>query len=162
MDLPLNEIKLLVLDFDGVFTDNRVYLNEEGVESVVCHRGDGMGISLLKKQTQMPVVVISTERNKVVMARCQKLNIPCFHGIDDKLTQLKKVVDHYQTTLNNVMFVGNDVNDLECLQASGVGTIVADAHASVVPHANLVLKNKGGDGAVREVCDLLMEHQRNT
>ena len=150
---------MLVLDFDGVFTDNKVYLTEDGIESVRCDRGDGMGISLLKKNTDVNIVVISTEKNKVVLTRCKKLGIPCFHGIDHKLGQLNWVLKEYNSSLDKVLFLGNDINDLECIKAARIGAAVADSHYSVIPHADLMLKSNGGNGAVREICDLLLERK---
>ena len=150
-----DKIDLIVLDFDGVLTDNRVWVDENGLERVAAHRGDGMGISLVKK-AGYTVVVLSTETNKVVAARCKKLKIPVFHGIEDKGPALEKLANDYQAKLENTVYVGNDVNDLPCLEIVGCAVVAADAHSSVVPSADIVLTKNGGHGAVRELCDMVL------
>lgn len=147
-------IGLLALDFDGVFTDNRVWVLEDGREAVACNRSDGMGLSMLRARG-MEVVVLSTEKNPVVGFRCQKLNLPCYQGLEDKIATLQKIVQEKEIALENVVFVGNDVNDLACMQRVGCGVAVADAHPTVLREANLVLEQPGGYGAVRELCDLI-------
>lgn len=153
--------KALVLDFDGVLTDNRVVTDQRGEESVVCDRADGMGLELLRNQTDLEVAVFSKERNPVVDARCAKLGIPCFSARDDKLGALKTWLQERGIRAADCCFVGNDVNDRECMEAVGCGVAVADAHLEVLPSANLVLANKGGQGAVREICDLLRQKLGN-
>ena len=110
---------MLVFDFDGVMTDNRVLVFEDGREAVLCSRGDGMGLDLLKK-SGLPLAVISKEVNPVVSARCRKLKIPCEQGIDDKLGVLARITAEQGLTLADVAFMGNDVNDLACMTAAGV------------------------------------------
>lgn len=154
------KIKLLVLDFDGVLTDNRVIVDEDGKESVICDRGDGLGLDALRKR--IPIVVISKETNKVVKARCKKLKIRCYNSIDDKLTQLKKVCGEYKIGLGNVCYVGNDINDLDCVKAVGFGVAVADSHPKVLSSAKYVTKKNGGRGAVREVCGILLSSLRRS
>src|SRR5690606_20691095 len=116
MDRLPATIDAVVFDFDGVFTDNRVYLNEQGIESVACHRGDGMGIGLLKK-TGIPLLVLSKEPVPIVVKRCEKLGLECQHGVDEKLSQFKRWLADHQASLPNTIYMGNDVNDAECLQA---------------------------------------------
>jgi len=152
----LKGVKLLGLDFDGVMTDNRVLISQDGVESVVCHRGDGLGIERLKK-AGIPVVVVSKESNPVVSARCHKLGIPCFQNVTDKVAALKQAAEAHNVELDKVAYVGNDVNDTACIEAVGVGVAVADAHPEVRAVANIVTRAAGGEGAVREICDLILE-----
>ncbi len=147
---------LVVLDFDGVLTDNRVWVSESGEESVACNRSDGMGLSMLRKNG-IRVIVLSTERNPVVAARCKKLNLPCDQGIDDKRSALLRLAKKYDANLDDVVYIGNDVNDLECICMVGCGIAVADAHPTVLNAADVVLTNRGGYGAVREFCDLLLK-----
>ena len=147
---------LVVLDFDGVLTDNRVWVSEAGEESVACNRSDGMGLSMLRK-SGIQVVVLSTERNPVVAARCKKLNLPCDQGIDDKRSALLRLTKQYGADMDDVVYIGNDVNDLACINMVGCGIAVADAHPSVLNAADIVLTNRGGYGAVREFCDLLLK-----
>ncbi len=151
----LGQVELVVFDFDGVFTDNLVYVSQDGVESVVCWRSDGLGISKIKK-LGMPVWVISTEKNHVVEARCRKLEIDFVKGCDDKLAALKSLTKRYGCSLHNVVYTGNDINDTACLEAVGIPIVVEDSHPEVIPKARYVTLNSGGQGAVREVCDLIV------
>jgi N-acylneuraminate cytidylyltransferase len=146
----------LVLDFDGVFTDNRVYVMQDGLEAVACHRGDGMGISLLR-QKGIPVLVISSEVNPVVEVRCEKIGVPCLSSVSDKLASLRQWLEVQGISLENTIYVGNDMNDLACIRAVGCGVAVADAHSSVRAAADIVLSRVGGDGAVREIIDMIVE-----
>jgi N-acylneuraminate cytidylyltransferase len=148
---------LLVLDFDGVMTDNRVLVREDGGEAVFCNRGDGMGLSFLR-QRGIPVVVLSTETNPVVAARCLKLKIDCQQGLEDKASALATLAAARGVPLSQVTYVGNDVNDVGCMQAAGYAIAVADAHPAALAEADLVLKNSGGNGAVRELCDIILSH----
>jgi len=152
----LRSVRLLVLDFDGVMTDNRVLVLEDGREAVLCSRGDGMGIGLLKA-AGVPVAVISKEVNPVVGARCRKLGIPFLQGIDDKLAEFRRVAAEHGVELAETAFMGNDVNDLACMHAAGVAIAPADAHPQALQAASLVTTAFGGVGAVREVCDLLLD-----
>jgi N-acylneuraminate cytidylyltransferase len=151
----LQAVQLLALDFDGVMTDNRVLVFEDGREAVLCSRGDGMGLDLLRA-TGIPILVISKEGNPVVTARCRKLKIPCEQGVADKLPVLERAARERGVALSQVAFMGNDVNDLSCLRAVGLGIAPADAHPQVLRQADLITIAAGGVGAVREVCDLLM------
>jgi YrbI family 3-deoxy-D-manno-octulosonate 8-phosphate phosphatase len=144
----------LVLDFDGVFTDNKVIVFQDGREAVVCHRGDGWGLAQLKK-LGVPIVVLSTEENPVVRARCDKLGIACMQGIQDKLTRLTAWLRTNKIDISQVVYVGNDVNDLACLRAAGCGIAVGDAHPRARAAAKIILSAPGGQGAIREIADLI-------
>lgn len=150
----IRAIKLVLFDFDGVFTDNMVYVAQDGSESVRCYRGDGIGLSKLRK-LGIETAVISTENNPVVSARCRKLNLPCIQGCEDKRAALDKILADKKVTLNQVAFVGNDINDLPCLTCVGLPIVVQDAHSDVLPYAFYRTTQCGGCGAVREVCDLI-------
>ena len=152
----LENIKALVMDFDGVFTDNRVLVFDDGREAVFVSRSDGMGISILRK-LDFPMIVISTERNAVVTIRCEKLALECVQGVDDKLPVLREWAQNKSIDLQDVAYVGNDVNDAECMDAVGVAIAVADAHPSALGIANLVLSASGGQGAIREVVDMIIK-----
>lgn len=149
------EIKLLVLDFDGVLTDNRVFVSEDGKESVACNRSDGLGIEMLQKKG-VKVVVISKEKNNVVQARCKKLEVECKTGIDNKIDLFLQIVKENNLSMGQVCYVGNDIVDVDCIKAAGIGTAVADAYKCAIKSAKYVCKNKGGYGAVREVADLIL------
>ncbi len=150
------DISLLVLDFDGVLTDDRVYVNQHGEETVAAHRGDGMGISRAKK-AGIEVIILSKEKNPVVQARGNKLKIDVYQGIDDKGQKLQEILKEKGLSAEQVVYVGNDINDLPCFPLVGLAVAVADAHPEVIVQAGLVLRKKGGFGAVREICDLLVD-----
>ena len=156
LSLLPSPIAALVLDFDGVLTDNRVHVDQDGRESVTCSRGDGMGLELLRERG-LPLLVLSKEQNPVVQARCSKLKIRCLQGIDHKLAALKRFCAEQNIALERTVYVGNDINDLECLAAVGCGVAVADAHPEAKRQAVLVLRSNGGFGAVRELCDLILD-----
>ena len=145
----------VVFDFDGVFTDNRVIVSEDGSEAVVCDRSDGLGIARLR-QAGIPMVVISTEKNPVVKQRCQKLNLDCLQDIDEKLPVLKSWLAEQGIDLAHTVYVGNDINDFACLQAVGCGVVVQDAYPEAHAAAKLVLAAAGGQGAVREIAELIL------
>ena len=149
----LHATRLVAFDFDGVFTDNMVYVSEEGQEWVRCYRGDGLGLRKLER-LGISTIVLSTEVNPVVEVRCRKLKIPCVQGLEDKLSSLRNIVRDQGISLAEVAYVGNDINDLACLKEVGLPIVVQDAHPDVVPSARYQTRTSGGEGAVREVCDL--------
>ncbi|MEM7065946.1 MAG: SIS domain-containing protein [Cyanobacteria bacterium P01_B01_bin.77] len=155
IDDRLRRIKLLILDFDGVLTDNRVLVTQDKTEGVFCHRGDGWGIARLR-ELGLEIVVLSTEPNPVVQARCDKLNITCIHGCDDKPAALHNLAQARSLSLEEIGYVGNDVNDLGCMQQVGVPIAVADAVPEIKATACFVTAQPGGYGAVREVADRLI------
>jgi YrbI family 3-deoxy-D-manno-octulosonate 8-phosphate phosphatase len=153
------QVRLLVLDFDGVLTDNRVWVDQDGRESVAATRSDGIGISRLRN-AGVEVVVLSTEINPVVAARCRKLNLPFIQGVEEKGEALRVLLMEKGVEPECTVYLGNDVNDLPCLAIAGWAVVVADAHPDAAIHADHVLARRGGYGAVRELCDLLASHQR--
>lgn len=146
---------LLVLDFDGVITDDRVYVSEDGKEAVCCTRGDGMGTTLLRR-AGFPVLVLSTEKNPVVAARCAKLKVECVQGVADKTAELRRLLEERGVNPQQVVFVGNDINDLGCVRLVGCGLCVADGHPVLQRTARGVLTRPGGRGAVREIAELIL------
>lgn len=151
-----SRVEALILDFDGVLTDNRVWTDETGREAVASNRSDSEGLSRLR-QVGVQVWVISKESNPVVAARCNKLHIPFLQGISDKETALKKLLVEREINPAYTVYVGNDVNDLPCFPVVGWAVAVADAQPEVVRQADYVLTRAGGHGAVREVCDLIQQ-----
>ena len=147
-------VRCAAFDFDGVFTDNMVIVSEDGKESVRCSRADGIGLSRLRASGVL-AVVISTEKNPVVSARCRKLNLPCVQGSDDKVASLVDWLKPHGIELAEVSFLGNDVNDEPVLKAVGFPAVVADAHPDVIGLARYRTLTPGGHGAVREFCDLI-------
>ena len=151
----ISRAKLLIFDFDGVFTDNIVYVSEDGTESVSCWRSDGLGLSKIK-QLGIPIYVLSTEKNPVVTARCDKLQIDCIQDCENKLLAIKRLAQQYRCSLDEILFVGNDINDQSCLEAVGLPMVVADAYPDVTMFSRYTTQNCGGRGAVREICDLIV------
>ncbi len=149
-----SQVALVVFDFDGVMTDDRVWVDQDGHESVAAHRGDGMGIALLRK-AGIPAIVLSTEPNPVVAARCRKLGLPVQQDIQDKAEAVRKLLSERQVDPAQVIYLGNDINDLPCFPLVGCAVVVADAHPEAKVAADLVLEHNGGHGAVRELVDII-------
>ena len=154
----LNQIKAVIFDFDGVFTDNRVIVSTTGEEFVICDRGDGMGTNLLAA-AGIKMLILSKEKNAVVTSRGKKLNIEVIQGCDDKLPELIKWLQKNNVDAQQSAYIGNDINDLECLKHVGVAVIPADAHHSVIDTATWILQHNGGRGAIREFADVLLENR---
>lgn len=150
------KLRLLALDFDGVLTDNRVWVDQDGREMIAANRSDSMGLNLLRK-AGVDVVVISTETNPVVSARCRKMQVPVVQGVTDKATVLKNYLAEKNIPAGKVVFLGNDVNDLPCFPLVGCAAAPADGEAAVRHEADLVLSRNGGHGAVRELVDLILQ-----
>lgn len=154
---PLPEqIDLIIFDFDGVMTDNRVWVSEDGHEMVAAYRSDSTGLSRLRK-TGVKAVVLSSEVNPVVTARCRKMNLPVYQGIADKGEALAGVLRDLDVRPENTIYLGNDINDLPCFPLVACALVVADALPEAKRRADIVLSHNGGHGAVRELCDLLMQ-----
>jgi N-acylneuraminate cytidylyltransferase len=154
-----NPVAALVMDFDGVLSDDTVTVSEDGTESVRCSRSDGLGLELLLKDG-LPMIVLSREANKVVRARTEKLRLECIHGLEHKLDTLKEWAVRNGIELARTIYVGNDINDLECMAAVGFPVAPADAHPLARDAAKLVLDHNGGRGAVRELADLILAQRR--
>lgn len=150
----LASVKLLVFDFDGVFTDNSVYVSQDGIESVRCWRSDGLGLARLRS-LGVHLQIVSTEINPVVTTRAQKLKIPCKQGIDDKAAAIAEISKELGVEPAYTMFVGNDINDIPAFNIVGIPVAVADAYPETYPHVIFNTDKPGGYGAVREVCDLI-------
>jgi YrbI family 3-deoxy-D-manno-octulosonate 8-phosphate phosphatase len=145
---------LVAFDFDGVFTDDAVYVSQDGSELVRCWRGDGLG---LRKLDALGIgsAILSTETNPVVSIRARKMRIRCLQGLDNKYDSLAALAREAHLELSEVAFVGNDVNDLVCFTAVGLPIGVRNAHEDVLGSIRYRTTNAGGCGAVREVCDTL-------
>ncbi|MFE9386322.1 cytidylyltransferase domain-containing protein [Streptomyces sp. NPDC007025] len=154
--LPTREdVDAVVLDFDGTQTDDRVYIDAEGRETVAVHRGDGLGIAALRR-AGLEVLILSTETNPVVAARAAKLRLPVLHGIDRKDLALKQWCEERGIAPERVLYAGNDANDLPCFALAGWPVAVADAHDVVRAAARAVTTRGGGAGAVREIAGWLV------
>jgi len=153
--VKLVRIKVVLFDFDGTMTDGTVYVDQNGVESVRVSRKDGLGIDMLRN-AGFELGIISKEKNSVVAARASKLKIPCFQGVDGKAIIIR---EKYGDRLNEVLFMGDDINDLEAISIVGVGVTLADGHPKCKEVAAFITKARGGEHAVREVCDLILSVQ---
>jgi YrbI family 3-deoxy-D-manno-octulosonate 8-phosphate phosphatase len=156
---PIPEkIELIVIDFDGVITDNRVWTDETGKETVASFRSDSLRLRELNERG-IEVIVLSSEPNPVVRARAAKMGLKAIQGIDirSKGEAMKKLLLDKKIDAGHVVFVGNDLNDLPCFEIAGWTVAVADAYPEVIQSADYVLSRAGGHGAVRELCDLLLK-----
>jgi 3-deoxy-D-manno-octulosonate 8-phosphate phosphatase (KDO 8-P phosphatase) len=155
----LERIRFAVFDFDGVFTDNRVWVNERGEETVAFSRSDGLGLRRLD-DVGVQYLIVSMERSPIVGARAEKLRVDCVQGVEDKLPVVRDRAAAAGVSLDETAYVGNDINDLECLRAVGLPVVPADAWPEVTPLAKWVLSRSGGAGCVREFCDAVWEARR--
>jgi len=149
-------VDALVMDFDGVFTDDRVFVDQDGREAVACSRRDGLGLEMLAK-AGLPMVVISKEQNPVVAARCRKLGIACHHGIEAKLGLLQQWLTGQGIDPARTAYIGNDVNDVECMRHVAFAVAPRDAHPAARDAADMVLDADGGRGALRELAELILQ-----
>ena len=150
----LSEVKFIATDFDGVWTDNKVYTDTCGNESVRSCKYDSLGLKLFRAKYEIPIVIISSETNQCVQMRCEKLGIPLIDSTFNKEVALKKAVNKVNIDLSNVLYVGNDLNDLTVMKRVGISVTVADAPSDIVEAADIILSKNGGDGAMREVFEL--------
>lgn len=155
----LQNIKLIALDFDGVLTDGMVYVSEDGSEQVRCSRRDGLAVHLLRKYG-IEVQVISKEENAVVRERCKKMGIACNQGVingEGKAEILERIAQQLGISLEQVAFVGDDINDVAALRKAGVAITVADGHSAVKAIADITTNGKGGEHILREVAELILD-----
>ena len=150
-------IKMIICDFDGVVTNNLVITDQNGKESVVASRSDSMHIKKLREMG-VEVMILSSEPNPVVMARAEKMGVEAMHGIgmQDKGRVMREVLEQKNVKADNVVYVGNDLNDLPCFEIAGWSVAVADAYPEVIRAADHVLTKTGGHGAIRELCELIL------
>lgn len=158
--LRLKAIKLVVFDFDGVFTDNAVYVLQDGTEAVRCNRSDGWGLERLR-EIGVEMMILSTEENPVVSARAKKLQLPVRQNVEDKAGALEVIRKQKRLNWPEIAYVGNDINDLECLKKVGFPVIVHDAHPEIRLAGFYRTDSVGGNGAVREICDLIWSSRRS-
>jgi N-acylneuraminate cytidylyltransferase len=154
-------IELVILDFDGVITDNRVWTDQDGREAVAAYRSDSPRIGELKARG-IEVLILSSEPNSVVSARAKKMGVEAIHGVglQDKGRVMREVLEQRNIKPENVVYVGNDLNDLPCFEVAGWSVAVADAFPEVLRAADYVLSRPGGHGAVRELCELILKYSR--
>ena len=150
------DVDVVITDFDGVHTDDSATVDEDGYETVRVSRADGMGVERLRN-AGVPMLILSKETNRVVRARAAKLQVDVLHGIDGKADAVRDWLRQQGVALERAAYLGNDINDLGPMELVGWPVAVADAHPAVRRAARLVLSHSGGRGAVRELCDLVLE-----
>jgi YrbI family 3-deoxy-D-manno-octulosonate 8-phosphate phosphatase len=151
------KIDLIICDFDGVLTDNRVWTDQDGKESIAAWRSDSLRIGELRAQG-VEVMIISSEPNTVVATRAKKMGVEAIHGVglQEKGRVMREVLEQKKVPAENVIYIGNDLNDLPCFEVAGWSVAVADAYPEVIRAADHVLTKIGGHGALRELCDLIL------
>ncbi len=157
---PMPErVKMILCDFDGVVTDNLVLTDENGKEAVSASRSDSMHIKTLREKG-VEVMILSSEPNPVVLARAKKMGVEAIHGIgmQDKGRVMREVLEQKKVRAGEVIYIGNDLNDLPCFEIAGWSVAVADAYPEVLRAADHVLTKPGGRGAVRELCEMVLKN----
>lgn len=153
------DVDAVITDFDGVHTDHAVIVAQDGRESVRVSRADGLGVERLRS-VGIPLLIVSKEINPVVQARAAKLGVELMHSVEDKRRVVGEWLREREIPADRAAYLGNDVNDLGPMGLVGWPVAVADAHRAVQHAARLVLTRPGGYGAVRELCDLIIEYRR--
>jgi 3-deoxy-D-manno-octulosonate 8-phosphate phosphatase (KDO 8-P phosphatase) len=152
MKISLDDIDVFVFDFDGVLTNNLVQIDQYGKESVSCSRADGLAFDVLRKLNK-PVYILSTEKSLVVSERAKKLKIPVIQGVADKMKAIKELADKNSFSLENIVYVGNDLNDYYAMKLCGFSLCPSDSHSKIKEISNNILKTAGGKGVVREILE---------
>jgi len=155
MKILIDNIDALVFDFDGVLTNNLVYLSQTGEESVACSRADGLAFDVLRKINK-PTFILSTEESSVVAMRAKKLKVPLVQGVSDKVKAIKELVDENHYNLKNILYVGNDLNDYLVMQLCGYSACPADSHPKIKEVSKYILNTKGGNGVIRELLEQVL------
>ena len=150
--ISIDDIDLFLFDFDGVLTDNSVYISEEGVESVRCNRSDGIGFEALNKLKKKSYI-ISTETNPVVSVRAKKINIKSMQGVKNKTEAMKIIINREKIDQKKVLFIGNDINDYKVMKNCGYSVCPSDSHPKIKSIATFILNKKGGEGIVIELLE---------
>lgn len=151
----LQKIDAICLDFDGVLTDNKVTVCQDGTESVCCSRADGLAFDALKK-VGLPVFILSTEKNPVITARAKKLRIPAYQGIKNKRSKLTLLCQQKGYQLDRMLYVGNDLNDYLPMQLCGHSACPSDSHPAIKKIAAVTLQTAGGQGVIRELVENIL------
>ena len=167
-DFPsIKDINTIIFDFDGVFTNNKVYVDQDGIESVQCDRSDGLGLDMIRKyiddnDLKINMIVLSKEKNKVVITRSQKMKLKCYYGIDDKASFIDSYVSNKdkdkdkESGYKKIIYLGNDLNDFKAMKLCGYSIVPQDSHPIIKEIATIVLEKKGGEGFVRDFVEKLL------
>ena len=156
MKISLDNIDAFIFDFDGVLTNNHVLISESGKESVNCSRADGLAFDVLNKLNK-PTYIISTEKNSVVEARAKKLKVPVLQGVNNKVEAMIELANLKSYNLENILYIGNDLNDYLVMQLCGYTACPADSHPKIKNVSGISLRRNGGDGVVRELLEEVLE-----
>ncbi len=152
----IKKIKLLISDVDGVLTDGGMYYSAKGDIQKKFHARDGMGIAILQRNG-IPTIIITKEKNEIVKKWTSKMNVnKLFQGVKEKEKLLPKLCDLYNLKEENIAYIGDDVNDLEIMKKIGFSITPKDGNIEVKKIANHISKLNGGEGVLREICDLLI------
>lgn len=151
-------LKVLFIDFDGVLTNNKVTVDENGIESVLCNRADSLYADLLKKNFFLEIIIISSEKNKVVKIRSEKMNLNCIHGITSKYDYINQYILDAKLDFNNLVYIGNDLNDFEAMEKCYLKICPFDSAKEIIDISDIVLQTKGGDGILREVYNIFKKN----
>jgi YrbI family 3-deoxy-D-manno-octulosonate 8-phosphate phosphatase len=151
-EICIDSLDIFIFDFDGVLTNNKVYINQDGKEWVSCSRSDGLAFDVLHK-LKKPVYILSTEQNPIVTARAKKLKVPVLQGVSDKAKGIKDLINSKNIDLKKVFYIGNDLNDYKVMQSCGYTACPSDSHEMIKSISTIILKSKGGDGVVRELLE---------
>lgn len=152
--------KLFVMDVDGTLTDGRIYMSSMGESFKAFDIKDGYGIKHILNHYNIKTAIITGRQSKIVQKRAEELEIDyLYQGIEDKLTCLEQLVRMLDCSFAKVVYIGDDANDLPCMEKVGLSCCPADAHESVKEIAGYVARCKGGQGAVREVIDMITEQE---
>ena len=154
--ITIENIDAFIFDFDGVLTNDLVYISQEGIESVSCNRSDGLAFDVLRKLNK-PSFILSTETNSVVSQRAKKLQIDSIQGIEDKAIELDRLANKNGYDLARMMYVGNDLNDYNAMKSCGFSACPKNSHSKIKKISSVVLNTNGGDGVVRELLEDVFE-----
>ena len=151
--ITLENIDAFIFDFDGVLTNNLVFVDQDGKESVSCNRSDGLAFDVLRK-LKKPSYILSTEKNPIVSARAKKLKIQAIQGVEDKVKELLNLAKTNEYNLNRILYVGNDINDFKAMKLCGYSACPSDSHEKIRSIATFILQKKGGNGVIRELLEV--------
>jgi len=151
--MTLDDFEIFILDFDGVLTNDRVFIDSNGVESVVCNRRDGLAFDVLRK-LKKKVYILSTEKNNVVAARATKLKVPAIYGVANKSDRLIELFEELGVSGDKACYLGNDLNDLRAMDLCLLKVAPNDAHPLVKNIADIIVTSNGGEGVLRELMEI--------
>ena len=150
--ISLKNLDTIFFDFDGVLTDNKVYINQQGEEMVQCNRADGLAFEVIKK-LKINCFILSTEKSDIVLTRAKKLKISAFNNLSDKFLKVEELAKLKNFSISRSLYIGNDLNDYKAMNLCGYSACPSDSHKNVKGIASHLLKSKGGQGVAREVVE---------